>query len=44
MRAVEVNRSKLLAKLGLESRPDLVRFAIANGVIDARRDGGANPS
>jgi two-component system response regulator NreC len=39
VRAVEVNRSKLLAKLGLRSRPDLVRFAIANGVIDARRDG-----
>lgn len=39
VRAVEVNRSKLLDKLGLESRPDLVRFAIANGVIDAKRDG-----
>jgi two-component system response regulator NreC len=41
VRAVEVNRSKLLEKLGLESRPELVRFAIANGVIDAARDGGA---
>jgi len=41
VRAVEVNRSKLLERLGLESRPDLVRFAIANGVIDAKRDGGA---
>jgi len=40
VRAVEVNRSKLLEKLGLESRPELVRFAIANGVIDAQRDGG----
>lgn len=40
VRAVEVNRAKLLEKLGLESRPDLVRFAIANGVIDADRDGG----
>jgi two-component system, NarL family, response regulator NreC len=40
VRAVEVNRSKLLEKLDLESRPDLVRFAIANGVIDAKRDGG----
>ena len=40
VRAVEVNRSKLLEKLGLGSRPDLVRFAIANGVIDAKRDGG----
>jgi len=39
VRAVEVNRSKLLEKLDLESRPELVRFAIANGVIDARRDG-----
>jgi two-component system response regulator NreC len=39
VRAVEVNRSKLLEKLDLESRPDLVRFAIANGVIDAGRDG-----
>jgi two-component system response regulator NreC len=39
VRAVEVNRSKLLEKLGLESRPDLVRFAIANGVIDAKREG-----
>jgi two-component system response regulator NreC len=35
VRAVEVNRAKLLEKLGLETRPDLVRFAIANGVIDA---------
>jgi two-component system response regulator NreC len=35
VRAVEVNRSKLLEKLGLETRPDLVRFAIANGVIEA---------
>jgi two-component system, NarL family, response regulator NreC len=33
VRAVEVNRAKLLEKLGLESRPQLVRFAIANGVI-----------
>jgi two-component system, NarL family, response regulator NreC len=40
VRAVEVNRSKLLEKLGLGSRPELVRFAIANGVIDAGRDGG----
>jgi two-component system response regulator NreC len=35
VRAVEVNRSKLLEKLGLETRPELVRFAIANGLIDA---------
>ncbi|MDQ3726464.1 MAG: LuxR C-terminal-related transcriptional regulator, partial [Actinomycetota bacterium] len=39
VRAVEVNRAKLLEKLGLESRPQLVRFAIANGVIEPRRDG-----
>jgi two-component system response regulator NreC len=40
VRAVEVNRAKLLEKLELETRPELVRFAIANGLIDARRDGG----
>jgi two-component system response regulator NreC len=34
VRAVEVNRSKLLEKLGLETRPELVRFAIANGLVD----------
>jgi len=38
VRAVEVNRSKLLEKLGLESRPDLVRFAIANGIIETGSD------
>jgi two-component system, NarL family, response regulator NreC len=36
VRAIEVNRAKLLAKLGIESRPDLVRFAIAHGVIETR--------
>jgi two-component system response regulator NreC len=35
VRAIEVNRAKLLEKLGIESRPDLVRFAIANGIIEA---------
>lgn len=40
VRAVEVNRAKLLEKLDLQTRPDLVRFAIANGMIDAKRDGG----
>ncbi|MFN8217361.1 MAG: response regulator transcription factor [Solirubrobacterales bacterium] len=35
VRAVEVNRAKLLEKLGLSSRPELVRFAIAHGVIEA---------
>ncbi|HEU5105592.1 MAG TPA: response regulator transcription factor [Solirubrobacterales bacterium] len=41
VRAIEVNRAKLFEKLGLESRPDLVRFAIANGVIEPRGDLGA---
>jgi two-component system, NarL family, response regulator NreC len=40
VRAVEVNRAKLLDRLGLESRPDLVRFAIASGVIETGRDAG----
>jgi two-component system response regulator NreC len=40
VRAIEVNRAKLLEKLGIESRPELVRFAIANGVIEA---GGSRP-
>lgn len=40
VRAIEVNRAKLLEKLGIESRPELVRFAIANGVIEA---GGGEP-
>ena len=35
VRAIEVNRAKLLEKLGIESRPELVHFAIANGVIEA---------
>ncbi len=39
VRAVEVNRAKLLEKLELQTRPELVRFAIANGVIDPKRDG-----
>ena len=38
VRAVEVNRAKLLEKLGLESRPELVRFAIANGLVDTQPD------
>jgi two-component system response regulator NreC len=37
VRAVEVNRAKLLEKLGLQTRPELVRFAIANGVIGPPR-------
>lgn len=39
VRAVEVNRAKLLEKLGLESRPELVRFAIANGIVDTGGEG-----
>jgi two-component system, NarL family, response regulator NreC len=38
VRAVEVNRAKLLEKLDLESRPDLVRFAIANGLVEVGGD------
>lgn len=34
VRAIEVNRAKLIEKLGIESRPDLVRFAIEQGVIE----------
>jgi two-component system, NarL family, response regulator NreC len=34
VRAIEVNRAKLLEKIGVESRPELVRFAIANRVIE----------
>jgi len=34
VRAIEVNRSKLFEKLGIETRPELVRFAIDNGVIE----------
>jgi two-component system response regulator NreC len=40
VRAIEVNRSKLFEKLGIESRPELVRFAIANGVIEPGGDAG----
>lgn len=43
VRAIEVNRAKLLEKLGVSSRPDLVRFAIDNGIIDARGDGAPAP-
>jgi two-component system response regulator NreC len=40
VRAIEVNRSKLQEKLGIESRPGLVRFAIANGVIQPGGEAG----
>jgi two-component system response regulator NreC len=32
-RAVEVNRSRLQSKLGITSRPELVRFAVKNGLV-----------
>jgi two-component system, NarL family, response regulator NreC len=38
VRAIEVNRAKLLEKLGITSRPDLVRFAIDNGIVEAGGD------
>lgn len=34
VRAIEVNRAKLFEKLGVSTRPELVRFAIAHGVIE----------
>jgi two-component system response regulator NreC len=43
VRAIEVNRAKLLEKLGISSRPDLVRFAIDNGIIEAGSDGASAP-
>ncbi|MGN6664716.1 MAG: response regulator [Solirubrobacterales bacterium] len=33
VRAIEENRAKLMQKLGMDSRPELVRFAIDNEVI-----------
>lgn len=38
VRAIEVNRAKLMEKIGVESRPELVRFAIANRVIETGGD------
>lgn len=38
VRAIEVNRAKLLDRLGIETRPELVRFAIANDLIEAGGD------
>ena len=34
VRAVEVNRSRLQKRLGLDGRPDLVRFALENRLIE----------
>ena len=44
VRAIEVNRAKLLEKLGVSSRPDLVRFAIENGIIEAGGEGASAPA
>ncbi|HEY1355033.1 MAG TPA: response regulator transcription factor [Solirubrobacterales bacterium] len=44
VRAIEVNRAKLLEKLGIESRPDLVRFAIDNDIIGTGGEGASDPS
>lgn len=44
VRAIEVNRAKLLEKLGIESRPDLVRFAIDNGIIEAGGEDASTPA
>jgi two-component system response regulator NreC len=44
VRAIEVNRAKLLEKLGIESRPDLVRFAIDNGIIEAGGNDASTPA
>lgn len=40
VRAIEVNRAKLMEKLGIESRPELVRLAIEHGVIDGETESG----
>jgi two-component system response regulator NreC len=37
VRAIEVNRAKLLEKIGVRTRPELVRFAIDNRVIEPGR-------
>jgi len=38
VRAIEVNRSQLQKRLGIASRPDLVRFAVANHLIEPADD------
>jgi two-component system response regulator NreC len=43
VRAIEVNRAKLLEKLDISSRPDLVRFAIDNGIVETGGDGASAP-
>ncbi len=44
VRAIEVNRAKLFQKLGIDGRPELVRFAIANGIIESGPPGNSSPS
>lgn len=39
VRAIEVNRAKLFEKLGVESRPELMRLAIANGLVQPSAEG-----
>ena len=34
VRAIEVNRSRLQARLGIKTRPDLLRFAVENRLIE----------
>ena len=34
VRAIEVNRSQLQGRLGINSRPELVRFAVENKLIE----------
>lgn len=43
VRTVESHRGSLQRKLGLSARSELVRFALANGVLELqdRRDGGS---
>jgi two-component system, NarL family, response regulator NreC len=43
VRAIEVNRAKLLEKLGISSRPDLVRFAIDNRIIETGGEDASAP-
>lgn len=40
IRAIEENRAKLVQKLGLKTRPELVRFAIDNRVIEGSEEAG----
>jgi two-component system response regulator NreC len=41
VRAIEVNRSQLQSKLGIGSRPELVRFAVENKLIEPSDPGNA---